>query len=182
LIVERSSCEIFIWRSLAINQMKFLYEDLSAINQMRFLYENLSAINQMGFLYENFSAINQMRFLYEDFSTISIAHSYEIFIWESFDYQYCSLIWDFYMKISQLSIKWDFYMRILRLSILLIRLGMGRIETDPNGSIPCFDLKPTRTESQEPEPFNFDSGRFQPTSDPVETSKKDTKIVLKMRS
>jgi hypothetical protein len=59
---------------------------------------------------------------------------------------------------------------------------MGRVETDPNGSVPCFGLEPTRTESQEPEPFNFGSGRFQPTSDPVGTSKKDTKIVLKMRS
>jgi hypothetical protein len=65
---------------------------------------------------------------------------------------------------------------------ILLRLEMGRVGTDPNGLIPCFGLEPIRTESQEPEPFNFGSVRFQPTSDPVETSKKDTKIVLKMRS
>jgi hypothetical protein len=63
-----------------------------------------------------------------------------------------------------------------------LRLGMSRVETDPNGSVSCFGLKPTRIESQELESFNFDSSRFQFTSDSVEISKKDTKIVLKMRS
>jgi hypothetical protein len=63
-----------------------------------------------------------MRFLYGDPSAISIAHSYEIFIWGSSGYQYCSLIWDFYMRIPQLSIRWDFYMRISQLSILLTHM------------------------------------------------------------
>jgi hypothetical protein len=47
-----------------------------------------------------------VKFLYEDLPTINIAHSYEIFIWGSLSYQYCSLIWDFYMGISQLSKSW----------------------------------------------------------------------------
>jgi hypothetical protein len=100
------------------------------LTHMRFLYENPSTINQMGFLYENPSAINQMGFLYEDLSAINIAHSYGIFIWGSsgyqsgeifiwgslsyqsggifiwgsLSYQYCSPIWDFYMRIPRLSI------------------------------------------------------------------------------
>ncbi len=123
--------------------MRFLYEDFSAIKwnfymriswlfilliYMRFI-QYCSLINithsyilltHIRFLYKNSSTINQIRFLYEDSRIINIAHSYEIFIWEFFDYQYCSLIWEFYMRISQLSIRWNFYMRILRLSILLI--------------------------------------------------------------
>jgi hypothetical protein len=67
-------------------------------------------------------------------------------------------------------------------SDVCLRLEMSQIKIDSNESVSCFGLKPTRTESQEPESFNFGSGRFQPTSDSVETSKKDTKIVLKMRS
>jgi hypothetical protein len=59
---------------------------------------------------------------------------------------------------------------------------MSRVETDSNESISCFDLKSIRIESQESESFNFGSSRFQFTSNSVEISKKDTKIVLKMRS
>ncbi len=61
-------------------------------------------LTHMRFLYGDPSAINQMGFLYEDPPATSIAHPYEIFIWGSPSYQYCSPIWDFYMGISQLSI------------------------------------------------------------------------------
>ncbi len=63
--------------------------------------------------------------------------------------------------------------------LIYLRLGMGRVKTDPNESISCFGLESTRTESQESESFNFDSDRFQLTSNSAEISKKD---IFEMRS
>jgi hypothetical protein len=45
-----------------------------------------------------------MRFLYENLSAINIVYSHEILLWEFLSYQYCSIIWNFYMRISALNI------------------------------------------------------------------------------
>jgi hypothetical protein len=52
-----------------------------------------------------------------------------------------------------------------------IRLEMSQIETDSNESISCFGVKSIQIKSQEPESFNFDSSRFQFTSNSVKISK-----------
>ncbi len=46
---------------------------------------------------------------------------------------------------------------------------MSRIRIDPNESISSFDSKSTRIESQEFESFNFDSNRFQFSSNSVKS-------------
>jgi hypothetical protein len=64
-----------------------------------------------------------------------------------------------------------------------LRLEMYWIEIDSNDSISTFDLKSTRIESQKFELFNFDSSRFQFTSNSVKidvSSKKNSSLVLIM--
>jgi hypothetical protein len=76
--------------------------------------KNLMTINQMGFLYEDSSGYQYCSSIWDFYMRIHQLSIRWIFIWGFLDYQYCSLIWDCYMRIPQLSIRWDFYMRILR--------------------------------------------------------------------
>jgi hypothetical protein len=52
-------------------------------------------------------SLTHMRFLYEDLPAINIAHSYEIFIWESLSYQYHRWASNSMNIQSSMSIKFD---------------------------------------------------------------------------
>jgi hypothetical protein len=98
-----------LWLSILLIYIRFLYENFSAIDiafsHWIFIWGSLSYQSDRIFIWGSFGyqycsliwnfymrisqlsiLLTHMKFLYEDSSAINIAHSHEIFIWETLSY------------------------------------------------------------------------------------------------